>query len=55
LADKPSLEHIVIVNPNQDHRRRIRTVLTAPLAKGARVTQFDLLSDAHPHLTELLR
>lgn len=54
VADKPVLQHLVIVNPNQDHRRRIRSVLSTPLGRGARVTQFDLYREAHPHLPELI-
>lgn len=54
LADRPALEHILIVNPSHEHRQRIRSVLTAALGKGARVTQFDRFRDAYPHLPELL-
>lgn len=53
LADKPGLQHVIIVNPSHEHRRRIRTILSEPLRRGARVTQFDLFREAYPHLPDL--
>lgn len=55
LADTSALKSAVIVNPTRDHRKRIRSILSPALEKGARVVQFDTFADASPYLGELLR
>lgn len=50
-----SLRRVVIANPNQDHRRRIRSILAPGLRQGATVVQFETMQEAAPRLKELLK
>ena len=54
LARKPALKRVVIVNPSQDDRKRIRNILAPALRNDVRVIQFDRLKDAAPHFENLL-
>jgi hypothetical protein len=54
LAANRKLERVVVVNPSEGHRRRIRSILSRPLAAGVGLIQFDTFRDFAPHTTELL-
>ena len=49
------LERVLIVNPNREHRQRIRAILAPALTYQAPVlTQFDTFQVAAPRLAEVL-
>lgn len=54
LAERRDLERVLIINPSQDHRKRIRSILAPALRDGARLIQFETFGQAHPYLEELL-
>ncbi len=54
MASNKKLGRVVIANPNEEHRWRIRSILATALQDGAVVTQFDSFRDLAPHLRELL-
>lgn len=55
LEDNRSLRRLVIVNPSQEHRRRIRSVCSELLQRRkTRVVQFDTIRDFAPHAQRLL-
>lgn len=54
LAEHSPLRQVVIANPSQDHRRRIRHVVSQALRSNATVVQFDTLRELAPRLDELL-
>jgi len=54
LAEPKALKSVVIVNPTQEHRKRIRSILAPALQGGVRVVQFDKFADAAPYLGDLL-
>jgi hypothetical protein len=49
---KSSLKTLVIANPSQADRRRIRSVFARPLERGCVVRQYDYLSDFAKHLAD---
>ncbi|MPZ15674.1 MAG: hypothetical protein GEU73_14840 [Chloroflexi bacterium] len=53
MASNKKLKRVVIANPNDEHRWRIRSILATALQDGAVVTQFDSFRDLAPHLNEL--
>jgi hypothetical protein len=53
-SNNRKLKRVVIANPSDQHRRRIRSILATALQDGAVVTQFDNFRDLAPHLGELL-
>ena len=55
LSGNRNLRELIIVNPSQDHRRRIRTVFAPQLTEGrVRVVQFEKFQDFAPHAATLL-
>lgn len=54
LAANSKLERIVIVNPNQEHRRRIQDILTRPLEREVRLVLFDTFAEFAPHAGPML-
>ncbi len=55
LVSNKKLRRVIIANPNGDHRRRIRSILSPALKGGVSVVQFDSLADLSPHFEELVR
>jgi hypothetical protein len=55
LVSNKRLRRVIIANPNGDHRRRIRGILSPALQRDVGVVQFDSLADLSPHCQELLR
>jgi hypothetical protein len=53
-AENTTINRVIIVNPESEHRKRIRTIIAPALENGARLVQFDGLAEAAPHLHELL-
>ena len=53
-SNKRQLKRVVIANPNQEHRRRIREILAPALEGGALLSQFERFGELSPHLEELL-
>lgn len=47
---KSNLKRLIIANPSQADRRRIRSVFTRPLERGCVVRQYDYLSEFAKHL-----
>lgn len=54
LAANQRLKLVVIVNPDPEHRRAIRAVMTPQLARDIRLVQFDRLGQFAPHVVDLL-
>lgn len=54
VAMNSRLETAILVNPDRDHRRSIRAVLGAQLARDIRIVQFDRFADFAPHARDLL-
>lgn len=50
LAKQNKLRELIIANPSQDHRRRIRSVFAKPLEGGLLLRQYDDLAQFAQHL-----
>jgi hypothetical protein len=55
LAENTSLSKIIIVNPSQMDRARIRQICAPALSRKVRLVQFDTLAEFAPHAASLLR
>ena len=56
LSGNTTLESLIIANPDQDHRRKIRSVLSRQLQnRDTRVVQYDKLRDLAAYLPEPLQ
>lgn len=51
-ASNKELTRVIIANPSNDHRRRIRSILAPALEGGTLVTEFDSFRDFAPHAAE---
>lgn len=55
LANNRRIERVVIANPNQDHRRRIRAVISHVLRRREpRLVQFESFRELAPHASSAL-
>jgi hypothetical protein len=55
LAGNTKIEHLIIVNPSEDDRRRVRTVFSTVLGRDVRVVQFDYFREFSHQAGNLLR
>ncbi len=55
LVSNKTLRRVIIANPNGEHRRRLRSIISPALRNGTSVVQFDYLRELAPHFEKLIK